>query len=109
MSWERAPGSFRLACSWTPWEPLACLCVLGVLCGWSERVGVNVARGRILVGGDGGPRRGRRRERAFTVVLSDQRMPDGEGLLLLEEVRKLDDPPEVILMTAYGSIDSAVQ
>lgn len=43
------------------------------------------------------------------VVLTDIRMPDIDGLELLEHLKKLDQQIAVLLMTAYGSIDLAVE
>ncbi len=45
---------------------------------------------------------------AFDVVLTDLKMPDLNGIELLSEILKLQPPPLVILMTAHGTIDSAV-
>jgi DNA-binding NtrC family response regulator len=44
----------------------------------------------------------------FDVVLTDLKMPDLSGIELLSEILKLQAPPLVILMTAHGTIDSAV-
>lgn len=45
----------------------------------------------------------------FDVVLSDLRMPGEDGLHLLGEIKKLDAAIEVVVMTAYGTIETAVQ
>ena len=42
------------------------------------------------------------------VVLTDLRMPDVDGLDLLEGIQKLDPHLPVIIMTAFGDIESAV-
>jgi DNA-binding NtrC family response regulator len=44
----------------------------------------------------------------FDLVLTDLKMPDLNGIELLSEILKLQPPPLVILMTAHGTIDSAV-
>ena len=49
------------------------------------------------------------RERRADVVVTDIKMPDMEGLQLFHEIRQLDHEASVILITAYGSIQSAVQ
>jgi DNA-binding NtrC family response regulator len=49
------------------------------------------------------------REREFDAVLSDIRMPGRTGMELLGELRELRPDTPVILMTAFGSIDSAVE
>jgi DNA-binding NtrC family response regulator len=47
--------------------------------------------------------------RVFDVVVSDIRMPGAEGTQLLERAKALRPETEVILITAYGTIESAVQ
>ncbi|RMF87777.1 MAG: sigma-54-dependent Fis family transcriptional regulator, partial [Nitrospirae bacterium] len=42
-------------------------------------------------------------------ALVDLRLPDGTGLDLLEAARALSPPPPVVLMTAYGSVEVAVE
>ncbi len=51
----------------------------------------------------------RLRESEFDVVLSDIRMAGKDGLELTGELRELRPDTPVILMTAFGSIDSAVE
>ena len=43
------------------------------------------------------------------IVLCDIRMPELGGLDLLDEVRRRDQSPTFIMMTAYGSIDTALE
>ena len=43
------------------------------------------------------------------LVISDIRMPEMDGMLLLQEVKRLAPEISVLLMTAFGSIDAAVQ
>ena len=45
----------------------------------------------------------------FDLVLMDVRMPEMDGIELLEQVKKIDPRVTVIMMTAYGSIETAVQ
>lgn len=45
----------------------------------------------------------------FDVVVLDVRLPDADGLELLEKVRETTPDVEVILITGYGDIDSAVE
>jgi Nif-specific regulatory protein len=45
----------------------------------------------------------------FDLVLSDLRMPGADGLALVRDMTREDPPTLVILMTGYGSIDSAEQ
>jgi DNA-binding NtrC family response regulator len=49
------------------------------------------------------------RERAIDVVLSDIKMPGTSGIELIGELRSLLPDTPVVLMTAFGSIDSAVE
>ena len=42
------------------------------------------------------------------VVLTDLRMPELDGMGLLREARRLNPAVEVVVMTAYGSVDGAV-
>ena len=49
------------------------------------------------------------RERDFDAVLSDIRMPGRSGIELLGEIRELRPDTPVLLMTAFGTIDSAVE
>jgi len=44
----------------------------------------------------------------FDVVVTDLRMPDVDGLAVLRAARALPAPPEVVLMTAYATAESAV-
>jgi len=48
------------------------------------------------------------RETDFDVVLSDIKMPGKSGLELVGELRELRPDTPVVLMTAFGSIDTAV-
>jgi DNA-binding NtrC family response regulator len=45
----------------------------------------------------------------FDVVVTDLRMPGTDGLAVLRAARAAPAPPEVIVMTAYGSTESAVE
>ncbi|MGE3310221.1 MAG: sigma-54-dependent transcriptional regulator [Limisphaerales bacterium] len=47
------------------------------------------------------------RER-FDVLLTDLRLPQGDGLKLIERAKSLAKPPVCILMTAYGSDETIV-
>jgi len=43
------------------------------------------------------------------VILTDLRMPGGDGMGLVRRALSLSNPPVCIVMTAYGSIENAVQ
>ena len=50
------------------------------------------------------------RERGADVVLTDLVMPDIDGIEVMRRIRELDDGrTPVIVMTAYGSVDSSVR
>jgi len=46
---------------------------------------------------------------AVEIVLSDLKMPDGDGLDLLRAVKKITPNTEVILLTGYGTVETAVE
>ena len=45
---------------------------------------------------------------SFDLVFLDLRLPDGDGTDLLEEIMAKTDGPMVVMMTGYGSVESAV-
>ncbi len=49
------------------------------------------------------------RRRKFDLIVTDQRMPDMDGLELIRQVRENDPDAQFILITAYGSEDVLVQ
>ncbi len=48
-------------------------------------------------------------EQDFAVVVTDLRMPGADGLAVLERAREVSPQTVVIVMTAHGSIESAVE
>ncbi|MDI1472242.1 MAG: response regulator [Thermodesulfovibrio sp.] len=45
----------------------------------------------------------------FSLVITDLKMPGIDGLQILEEVKKKDEDIPVIIITAYGTIESAME
>ncbi len=48
-------------------------------------------------------------EQSFDLVLADLRMPDMSGLDLIKTAKTLKESPAIMIMTAYASIESAVE
>ena len=48
-------------------------------------------------------------ESDYDVVLLDITMPDMSGLDVLEQIRKLEDPPEVVMLTADASLQTGIE
>src|SRR3954454_13179659 len=44
----------------------------------------------------------------FDMMMLDLRLPDGDGLKYLEQVSALPEHPLVVMVTGFGSIESAV-
>ena len=47
-------------------------------------------------------------QKAFDLIVSDIRLPDMNGLKLLDQIKGQSHPTPVILMTGYGSVQNAV-
>lgn len=62
----------------------------------------------VLHAGDGGKALEIVKQESVDLVLSDLRMPEMSGIELLKGVREINPLIEVIVLTAYGTIDSAV-
>ncbi|PIV21860.1 MAG: hypothetical protein COS40_06710 [Deltaproteobacteria bacterium CG03_land_8_20_14_0_80_45_14] len=48
------------------------------------------------------------RENPADILITDLKLPDMDGIQVLEEVKTMNPDTQVIMITAYGSIDSAV-
>ncbi len=49
------------------------------------------------------------KENSFDLVISDLEMPVMKGTELLEEIKKLDIKTSVVIVTAFGSLDTAIK
>ena len=74
------------------------------LASWLEEDGYEVD-----TASDGQTALGMLQKRSYAVVLEDLKMPSMDGLKLLARVRSLRPEAAVILMTAYATVDTAVQ
>lgn len=45
----------------------------------------------------------------FDLIIADLKMPDMDGIELLNSIKKIDQNLTVIIITAYGTIESAVE
>lgn len=66
-------------------------------------------KGFAVTGADNGVEAIRRLlDEAFDVVVTDLRLPGKDGMEVLREARGKNPPPSVVVMTGYGSVESAV-
>ncbi|MCI5147662.1 MAG: sigma-54-dependent Fis family transcriptional regulator, partial [Candidatus Electrothrix sp. AR3] len=47
--------------------------------------------------------------RAFDFILCDIRMPKMDGLVFLDAVAKIEHPATIIMMSAFGTVDTAIE
>ena len=73
------------------------------MAGFIEKLGFNV-----LVASSGKEGLDIAREELIDLILTDYRMPDKNGLEVLKEAKELNPLIEVVIITAYGSIEGAV-
>ncbi len=45
----------------------------------------------------------------YDVILLDLKMPEMDGLTVMQEIRKLDENASVVILTAYGTVKTAVE
>ena len=44
----------------------------------------------------------------YNLILSDMRLPDGEGISIIDHLKEIDCPSPIIIMTSYADIQNAV-
>ncbi len=49
------------------------------------------------------------RSRPVDLVITDLRMPDLDGFDLIRDLRATDNPPHIVMITAFGSIETAIK
>jgi DNA-binding NtrC family response regulator len=57
----------------------------------------------------GGPFMERMEASPFGIVFTDLMLPDANGMALLSKIKKINEYTEVIIITGYSSIDSAIE
>ena len=63
----------------------------------------------VYVAASGAEARGVLEREEVDLVLTDLRLGGEDGMALIDEMLKRPKPPIVIMMTAYGSVDAAVE
>ena len=49
------------------------------------------------------------KQKRFDIVITDLKMPEMDGMSLLEEAKKIDPDFSILVITAYGTIENAVE
>ena len=75
---------------------------------WSL-VGAPAAEGYDVLEADTGQAALEQLAEGVDLVLLDYRLPDGDGLTVLRKIKELDPDVLVILLTAYSSVETAVE
>jgi DNA-binding NtrC family response regulator len=74
------------------------------LAGVIEREGL-----KVTAAASAGAAREKLRDEEFDVVITDLRLPDGDGMEILDETKRLSAGSPVIIITGHGSEETAVQ
>jgi len=74
------------------------------LSGWLEKDGYTVATAH-----DGPAAIGRLNAERWSIMLVDMKMPGMDGLQVLEQAKKLQPDVTAVIMTAYATVDTAVE
>ncbi len=64
---------------------------------------------KVVTAADGDEGIERLRDTAFDLVLTDLKLPGRSGMEVLAASRELDLPPPVVMLTGFGTVDTAVQ
>ncbi|MCF8131054.1 MAG: response regulator [Deltaproteobacteria bacterium] len=48
------------------------------------------------------------KQKPFDLVITDMRMPDMDGIQVIEQIKAIDPDVEIIVLTGYGTLDNAV-
>ena len=64
---------------------------------------------RVVTAVDGDQGIERLRDTAFDLVLTDLKLPGSSGMEVLAASRELELPPPVVMLTGFGTVDTAVQ
>ena len=76
---------------------------------WSLNERLTAEGYRVVEGRDAPRRRSRRAREGVDLVLLDYKLPDGDGLAVLKRIKERDPDTLVILLTAYSSVETAVE
>ena len=49
------------------------------------------------------------KKQKYDLVFTDLRLPDGDGIALLKQIKRSKNPVPVVLMTSYAEVSTAVQ
>jgi two-component system NtrC family response regulator len=75
-----------------------------MLCGFLRKDGF-----RVVEAEDGPTALDHMRKNSFDVMILDQKMPGMSGLQVLEEAKKIQPDVDALMVTAFGSVESAVE
>jgi len=75
-----------------------------MLCGFLRKEGF-----RVVEAEDGPTALDHLRKNSFDVMILDQKMPGMSGLQVLEEAKKIQPDVDALMVTAFGSVESAVE
>jgi two-component system nitrogen regulation response regulator NtrX len=64
---------------------------------------------RVALAADGESALALLRTHSFDVVLLDIWLPQMDGMAVLEKIQERDDPPEVVMISGHGTVESAVR